>query len=474
MATGHIRKRGERWYYVHGVEDPASGRRRQKWQGGYPTRHEAERALRESLTSLDTGTWTEPSKLTFATYVDDVWLPQMVDQVESSTLESYARNMRVHVLPRVGQVRLQKLAAAHLNELYRNLRVEPTVVPNNTNRRHAPDMYARVLVLRLRGDSHERIAEQIRHEFPSEQKITRHAIARIIARARESEPNPQSTLAIRTVRYIHTIISRALRDAVRLGFIANNPAASASPPRGAKTRIVRPMWTAAETRSFLTWARAEQLRLWPAWAFIATSGDRRGANLGARWSDIDFERATAQLIWTVTAVRHDIVVKPYGKTGAPHEIILDRATVTMLRWWRAQQAQERLAHGQSHACESPEPGCQRAGYHLRDLIFCQPDGDYLHPERFSREFARAQLRYNRTHQNAPIPVINVHALRHGWATLALEAGVPMKVVQDRLNHASERITADIYTHVRAPLQSDAAERVASLILSDDPDTLPSV
>ena len=35
--------------------------------------------------------------------------------------------------------------------------------------------------------------------------------------------------------------------------------------------------------------------------------------------------------------------------------------------------------------------------------------------------------------------------------MALEAGVPMKVVQDRLNHASERITADIYTHVRAPL-----------------------
>ena len=47
-------------------------------------------------------------------------------------------------------------------------------------------------------------------------------------------------------------------------------------------------------------------------------------------------------------------------------------------------------------------------------------------------------------------MINIHALRHGWATLALEAGVPMKVVQDRLNHASERITADIYTHVRAP------------------------
>ena len=44
----------------------------------------------------------------------------------------------------------------------------------------------------------------------------------------------------------------------------------------------------------------------------------------------------------------------------------------------------------------------------------------------------------------------------------------MKVVQDRLNHASERITSDIYTHVRAPLQSDAAERVAERILPDPP------
>ena len=104
------------------------------------------------------------------------------------------------------------------------------------------------------------------------------------------------------------------------------------------------------------------------------------------------------------------------------------------------------------------------GYHIRDLVFARSDGDYLHPERFSREFKRAQRRYNRDHPDSQLPEISLHALRHGWATVALEAGVPMKVVQDRLNHASERITADIYTHVRAPLQSDAAERVAGLIL----------
>jgi len=44
--------------------------------------------------------------------------------------------------------------------------------------------------------------------------------------------------------------------------------------------------------------------------------------------------------------------------------------------------------------------------------------------------------------------ISLHALRQGWATVVLEAGVPMKVAQDRFNDASVRITADIYIHVR--------------------------
>ena len=198
--------------------------------------------------------------------------------------------------------------------------------------------------------------------------------------------------------------------------------------------------------------------------FPSTSGDRRGANLGIRWQDIDFEQGTAALTWTVTCINHQLVVKPYGKTGENHAIILEQGTLAILKTWRSIQNQERLAAGTSHECESPEPGCDLAGYHVRDLVFAKPNGDYLHPERFSREFKRAQLRYNRNHPAEPLPTISLHALRHGWATVALEVGVPMKVVQDRLNHASERITADIYTHVRAPMQSDAAERVAELLL----------
>jgi integrase len=164
-------------------------------------------------------------------------------------------------------------------------------------------------------------------------------------------------------------------------------------------------------------------------------------------------------------VAHQIVVKPYGKTGTTHEIVLDPGTLAMLE---ARRSSFILDDGERHVCASIDADCPLLGVHERDLVFSRPDGNYLHPERFSKEFQRAQLRYNNEHPDEPIPIIGLHGLRHGWATLALEAGIPMKVVQDRLNHSSERITADIYTHVRRPLQSDAAHRVAELIRSPVP------
>ena len=166
-------------------------------------------------------------------------------------------------------------------------------------------------------------------------------------------------------------------------------------------------------------------------------------------------------------MNHKIVVKPYGKTGENHAIILEEGTLGILRTWRSFQNQERLVHGESHVCATPEPGCDLPGYHNRGLVFARPGGDCLHPERFSREFKRAQSRYNRDNPDVQLPEIGLHALRHGWATVALKAGAPMKVVQDQLNQASERITTDIYTHVRVPMQSDAAERVASYLLPRD-------
>jgi integrase len=82
-------------------------------------------------------------------------------------------------------------------------------------------------------------------------------------------------------------------------------------------------------------------------------------------------------------------------------------------------------------------------------------GPRWHPERFSRGFSEAVCRIG-------LPRIRLHDLRRGWATLALQAGIHPKVVQERLGHANIGITLDTYSHVTAGLHEEAAEQVAAL------------
>jgi hypothetical protein len=57
-------------------------------------------------------------------------------------------------------------------------------------------------------------------------------------------------------------------------------------------------------------------------------------------------------------------------------------------------------------------------------------------------------------------------VRHSYATAALAAGIPAKVVSERLGHATIAITLDTYSHVIAGMDAQAANAVASLILGD--------
>jgi integrase len=96
-----------------------------------------------------------------------------------------------------------------------------------------------------------------------------------------------------------------------------------------------------------------------------------------------------------------------------------------------------------------------AGWTDNDLVFCHVDGTMQHPERFTRSFSEAVRRLG-------LPAIRLHDLRHGWATLALQAGIHPKVVMERLGHSNIGITLGVYSHVLAGMDEDAAEQVAAL------------
>ena len=62
----------------------------------------------------------------------------------------------------------------------------------------------------------------------------------------------------------------------------------------------------------------------------------------------------------------------------------------------------------------------------------------------------------------------LHDVRHSYASAALAAGIPAKIVSERLGHATIQITLDTYSHVLPGLDAQAAETVARLILGDGP------
>ena len=66
-------------------------------------------------------------------------------------------------------------------------------------------------------------------------------------------------------------------------------------------------------------------------------------------------------------------------------------------------------------------------------------------------------------KDAGLPRIRLHNLRHTSASLALAAGVPMKVVSERLGHSRESTTSALYTVVVPAVARDAAEKIASVV-----------
>jgi integrase len=97
------------------------------------------------------------------------------------------------------------------------------------------------------------------------------------------------------------------------------------------------------------------------------------------------------------------------------------------------------------------------------LVLGHPDGTHRHPERYSRRFMEQVAQARKALGEDLLPRIRLHDLRHTHATLLLAAGEPVKVVSERLGHASATITLTVYQHVHPGMGRQAADRFAALL-----------
>lgn len=247
-------------------------------------------------------------------------------------------------------------------------------------------------------------------------------------------------LSPRSVHYVHAIIRRALNEALRAGQITRNPAQLARPPKQTRPRMKT--WTAEELRQFLRHVRDDIL--YASYLLAAMTGMRRGELLGLRWDDLDLKAGKLSVRQTLVEVNYELCFSEPKTARGRRVVDLDSATVAALDAHRKRQIEERLAHG---------PAWRDSG-----LVFTRQDGSPSHPDGLSDAFKRHV-------RAAGLQLIRFHDLRHTYATLALDAGMKPWDLSDRLGHASVAFTLDVYRHAIPATQKEAAEKVASLILS---------
>jgi len=264
-----------------------------------------------------------------------------------------------------------------------------------------------------------------------------------------------TTFAPAMLEKVFTILSSALKAAVKSGLIARNVASAVSnKPRAPEghSEAVSNCWSADDAATFLVVAKQAGPQPAAFFALALDSGMRKSELAGLQWSDIDLVQGRVlvqrQLL---KGGEKPMFVPPKGKRARTVEIAPE--TVELLKTHRVKQAAFKMRH--------------RREYHDHGLVFAKPwneigrslssAGEPLQINNLGeREFAPLIAK-------AEVPPISLHGLRHTCATLLLAADVPSRVVQERLGHKKIETTLSVYAHVLPGQQKDAARRLASVL-----------
>jgi integrase len=242
-----------------------------------------------------------------------------------------------------------------------------------------------------------------------------------------------SGLASASVHKCHTVLHKALSQAVEWHLIPRNVCDAVKAPRPVPKEEMRTL-SPQETRRLLETASGDRLEA--LYVLAVTTGMRQGELLGLKWQDVALEAETLRVRRTLTRHGGKMALGEPKTKKSRRTIHLTEAAVQALK-----------AHSNHQLEEVEQLG---DAYQDQGLVFTTQVGTLINPTNLRKRSFAPLL--NKT----GLPHIRFHDLRHTCATLLLSRNVHPKFVQELLGHATIVITLDTYSHMIPGMGSHTA------------------
>ena len=345
--------------------DPGTGKQVQISITG-KTQKEVREKMQAATVAVDSGTYIQPERMTVSEWLD-IWTAEYLGGVKPNTARIYRNNVKRHIKPALGAVRLPELRPHMIQAFINRLELAPA-----------------------------------------------------------------------SVRLAYKVLYQALKKAVALHYIPQNPAEGCTLPRLEQEEI-KPMDDKQITALLNATQGTEVEQLIKTALF---TGCRLSELLGLTWDCVGRDTITISKQLARPDQRADgpFISPKNGKsrTLTPAPLVLD-----------ALKAQKRM---QTAARIKAGPLWDNA----YNLVFTTETGAPVSQWKIERVFSKILAA-------AELHGIRFHDLRHTYAVNAIRAGDDIKTVQGNLGHASAAFTLDRYGHFTERMKQDSAARMEGFI-----------
>ena len=345
------------------------------------TQNEVRKKLNAATKAVDEGTYQVPLKMTVSQWLD-IWTEEFMGDKKFLTVKGYKTQCATHIKPGLGALKLSDLRPHDVQRFYNGL---------------------------------------------------------------QNKSGDKKPLSPKSVRNVHGILTKALSQAVQLGYIRSNPAALVTLPRVERADI-RPL-TDEQVSKFLSATDLDD-EYGLLMKVILLTGMRESEAIGLTWDCVSFEAGSI----TVCKQLQKRPLKDGGYTFAPlkndkrRSITAAAYVMDILHSQFKKQAEQRLRAGPAWEAWTTEKE------HTTALVFTTALGANLGPNTLYNHFKKIAVQIG-------VPAARVHDLRHTFAVLSLQNGDDIKTVQENLGHATAAFTLDTYGHASERMKSDSANRM---------------